>query len=156
MIELPLSRSNATALPPAAEPDVPVHVPRRILLVEDHEPTRTTLSRLLRNRGHKVHVAETVGAAKALAATEQFDLVVSDLGLPDGSGHDLMRDLTSSYGLRGIALSGYGMDDDVQRSTRCGFVSHLTKPVEMSQLERAIAAVPQQSSEDDLSPAARS
>ncbi|MGV3534087.1 MAG: PAS domain S-box protein, partial [Chthoniobacteraceae bacterium] len=130
-IELPLSRSNATVLPPVIAPEMPVHVPRRILLVEDHEPTRSTLSRLLRNRGHEVQAADSIGVAKALAAADQFDLVVSDLGLPDGSGHDLMLELSSSYGLRGIALSGYGMDDDVQRSTRCGFVSHLHRLGEM-------------------------
>jgi DNA-binding response OmpR family regulator len=64
--------------------------------------------------------------------------VVSDIGLPDGSGLDLMRELGQRWGLRGIALSGYGTEDDVRRSREAGFLQHLTKPVTPRALEAAI------------------
>jgi CheY-like chemotaxis protein len=64
--------------------------------------------------------------------------VVSDLGLPDGSGLDLMRALSSRYGLRGIALSGYGMEEDIQKSREAGFQKHVTKPVSLQALQSAL------------------
>ena len=67
--------------------------------------------------------------------------MLSDLGLPDGSGQDLMRELASRYGLRGIALSGYGMEEDIRRSREAGFLRHLTKPVDLQVLEATILQV---------------
>lgn len=119
--------------------------PLRILLVEDHADTAEAMADLLRLSGHQVTVAGSVG--EALAAAEAagngggFDLVVSDLGLPDGSGQDLMRELVRRHGLKGIALSGYGMEDDVQRSHEAGFARHLTKPVDRLALESTIRQV---------------
>ncbi|MDQ3199621.1 MAG: ATP-binding protein, partial [Verrucomicrobiota bacterium] len=105
--------------------------PQRILLVEDHADTAAILARLLRRMGHDVLVADSVSAALELAETEMrnapIDLVMSDLGLPDGTGYDLMRELSSKYGLRGIALSGFGMDSDLAQSTAAGFSRHLIK-----------------------------
>jgi CheY-like chemotaxis protein len=69
-----------------------------------------------------------------------FDLVVSDLGLPDGSGLDVMRRL-ARQGVPGIALSGYGMEEDLRRSREAGFACHLTKPVSLERLERALREV---------------
>lgn len=114
----------------------------RILLVEDHDSTRTTLVLLLRRRGHYVVDAATAAQALTLAAADSFDLVVSDLGLPDGDGQSLMAALRDTYGLTGIALSGYGMEDDLARSRDSGFYTHLIKPVELGALEAAIAAAP--------------
>ncbi len=74
----------------------------------------------------------------AAAAKENFDVVISDLGLPDGTGFELMEKLRAAHGLRGIALSGYGMDEDLRRSREAGFGAHLTKPVDFGQLERAL------------------
>ena len=135
------SRSRPAAardVPPAAA-DRPLH----ILLVEDHEDTAAALADLLRLIGHEVTVAGSVAAALAAAGDGQgrIDLVVSDLGLPDGSGQDLMRELARLYGLRGIALSGYGMEDDVRRSHGAGFLRHLTKPVDLQMLKAAIRQV---------------
>jgi CheY-like chemotaxis protein len=110
----------------------------RLLLVEDHKPTAQVLSHLLERAGHQVIAVGNISGALAAAAANQFDLVVSDLGLPDGSGNDLMRNLRDAYGLRGIALSGYGMDEDIARSHESGFVAHLIKPVDFRQLERAL------------------
>jgi CheY-like chemotaxis protein len=113
---------------------------KRILLVEDHEPTRTALAHLLTRRNHKVMAASSVAEARALAGRENFDLVVSDIGLPDGDGYALMAELRENFGLKGIALSGYGMEQDVTRGQDAGFVAHLTKPVHMESLEKALDA----------------
>ena len=115
-------------------------VPLRILLVEDHEPTRTSLTQLLLRRNYKVTSAASLAEARSLAQTEKFDLLVSDIGLPDGNGFDLMKEFHAHHGLRGVALTGYGMEEDVQRSYDAGFVTHLTKPVKMESLDEALAA----------------
>jgi CheY-like chemotaxis protein len=102
--------------------------PLSILLVEDHADTAEVIAELLRDRGHRVVVAGSV-AAGLEAAHAGIDLVISDLGLPDGSGLDLMRALKERYGLTGIAFSGYGTDEDRRQSAAAGFSAHLTKPV---------------------------
>ena len=116
--------------------------PLRLLLVEDDPATLQALGRLLRRDGHTVITATTVASALDAAQTTGFDFVVSDLGLPDGSGIDLMTQLRQRHGLRGIALSGYGMEDDIVHSREAGFVSHLIKPVQFVELQRALANVP--------------
>jgi PAS domain S-box-containing protein len=110
----------------------------RLLLVEDHKATAQVLSQLLERAGHQVFAVSNIADALDAVAANPFDIVVSDLGLPDGSGNDLMRKLRDAYGLRGIALSGYGMDEDIARSHEAGFVAHLIKPVDFHQLERAL------------------
>jgi CheY-like chemotaxis protein len=115
----------------------------RLLVVEDHAATLNVLAGLLRRQGHEVLTASTVHAALALAASNQIDLVISDLGLPDGSGVDLMLKLTRDYGLRGIALSGYGMEEDLVRSRQAGFIAHLIKPIQFEQLNHVIRQVSQ-------------
>jgi PAS domain S-box-containing protein len=124
-------------------PSEAVYVPsvRRILLVEDHEPTRVPLARLLTRRGYEVQMAATCGTALEEASKGRFDLVLSDIGLPDGDGFELMRKLRDLYGLKGIALTGYGMEEDVLRSGKSGFVAHLTKPISVVVLDRALADV---------------
>jgi DNA-binding response OmpR family regulator len=83
-----------------------------------------------------------IADALRLAEGTSFDLLISDLGLPDGSGHDLMEALQArTAGMRGIALSGYGMEDDVRRSIEVGFNTHLTKPVDFQKLEAAVRAL---------------
>lgn len=129
--------------PPPAQPlRPPVHAPAsmRILLVEDHEPTRTTLQRLLSRRLYRVATAACLAEARELAAHQTFDLVISDIGLPDGSGNDLMAELRDRYGLRGIAMTGYGMEDDIALTQSSGFFHHLTKPVTVQSLEAALNA----------------
>jgi PAS domain S-box-containing protein len=110
----------------------------RLLVVEDHQPTLQVLSRLLRKQGHHVETASTVEAARHFAASQEFDLVITDIGLPDGNGVDLMIELTRDYGLRGIALSGYGMDDDLARTKSAGFIAHLIKPIDFERLNRVL------------------
>ena len=110
----------------------------RILLVEDHADTLRVLSRMLRGLGHAVTTAASVATALDASAAGPFDLLVSDLGLPDGSGLDLMRRLRP---MPGIALTGYGMESDVEACREAGFEAHLTKPVDFTRLEEAIRRV---------------
>jgi PAS domain S-box-containing protein len=127
----------------------PTHLPEksrmqkqrvRILLVEDHEPTRTSLARLLMHRSYEVMTAASVAEARTLAQAKEFQLLISDIGLPDGNGYDLMLELKKVHPVKGIALTGYGMEQDVNRSQDAGFVAHLTKPVGIQSLEVALAA----------------
>ena len=120
----------------------PQSAPRHLLLVEDHEATLRALSHLLRKDGHAVSTATTVAEALVVAASHKFDLVISDLGLPDGSGLELMENLRLLYGLRGITLTGYGAKEDIARSSGAGFVTHLVKPVSIAALRGAIASFP--------------
>jgi CheY-like chemotaxis protein len=112
-----------------------------VLLVEDNVVTLKVMSRLFRDFGYEVTPAPDVASARTAAQAKQFDLVVSDLGLPDGSGLDLMRQLRDRHGLLGIALSGYGQDEDVRESRAAGFVEHLVKPVDFARLEAAVRRV---------------
>jgi signal transduction histidine kinase/ActR/RegA family two-component response regulator len=118
---------------------IPARRPLRILLVEDHVDTLHVMADFLEVSGHEVTKAPDVGSALRLAETRSFDLLVSDLGLPDGSGLDLMRQVRERYGLPGIAVSGYGTSDDVRLSQDAGFLDHLIKPVHPSKLKEAIA-----------------
>jgi signal transduction histidine kinase/ActR/RegA family two-component response regulator len=110
----------------------------KLLLVEDHPDTAKVMARLLRSLGHQVTTAHTVAATLDVAQNQQFDLVLSDLGLPDGSGLELMRELGQKHGLRGVAISGYGMDEDLAQSERAGFIAHLTKPVNLQQVQAVL------------------
>jgi CheY-like chemotaxis protein len=113
----------------------------RILLVEDHPPTLDALRRLIAALGHRVATASNLAAAKEIAARDAFDLAISDVGLPDGTGRDLMQWLKSRGGPPGIALSGYGMIQDADASLESGFAMHLVKPVDSDQLKAAIRSV---------------
>jgi signal transduction histidine kinase len=109
-----------------------------ILLVEDDEPTRQTLFQLLARREHKVVAASSIAQAREISLRERFDVVLSDVGLPDGNGCTLMAELRDNFGLKGIALTGYGMAQDIENAKRAGFVAHLTKPIQIESLENAL------------------
>jgi signal transduction histidine kinase/CheY-like chemotaxis protein len=111
----------------------------RILLVDDHKDTCDALERLLVRRGHVVAAAHNVRSALETAARDQFDLLISDVSLPDGSGMDLMTQLRAISAIPGIAISGFGNNGDIQRSLQAGFSEHLVKPVKVEKLETAIA-----------------
>ena len=106
----------------------------QILLVEDHPDTSRATARLLQQCGYQVQTAANVADGIRLARSQHFDLIISDIGLPDGTGHDLIRQLVAEAPLRGetvrgIAISGFGQPSDLQRSAEAGFVEHLVKPV---------------------------
>lgn len=133
----------APAQAPADQPtpDLPASRPERrlrILVVEDHADTANLFARLLGSLGYEVQCAGAVQDALQSARASDFDLVISDLGLPDGSVLELMRALRKQYHVKGICLSGYGMDEDIRRSREAGFAEHLTKPVDVQALQAAI------------------
>lgn len=137
----PQVRASSTA----GSPPAPGEKRWRILLVEDHGDTAMILVRILRKMGHHVEHAATVASALELAdeqmASGGLDLLVSDLGLPDGNGLDLMRELSARYAIRGIALSGFGMDSDIRQSITAGFSRHLTKPIDIALLRNTLAEI---------------
>ncbi len=125
--------------------DAPANIPlsapapaMRLLVVEDDETTRTVLARLLTRGGHQVTTAGTIHEALLAFSAERFDAVVSDLGLPDGSGLDLMREFQRQRPVPGIALSGYGMEEDLRLTKEAGFFAHLVKPVNLDQLRQLL------------------
>jgi PAS domain S-box-containing protein len=141
IVEFPAATSPpsgiANSKPPPAAVGAAVR-PLRLLLVEDHLPSLQVLANLLIRDGHHVVAVGTITEAMAAAKAQTFNLVISDLGLPDGTGNQLMEKLRLDHGLKGIALSGYGMDEDITRSRDAGFVTHLVKPVHMAELQRAL------------------
>jgi PAS domain S-box-containing protein len=143
-VELPLFVEAAATRPSCDQPPAAPTIkpePRdiRILLVDDHEDTNRAMGRLLRRLGYDVQTAGSV--QDALTAAEKdppFDLLISDIGLPDGSGLQLMEELLKRRPIKGIALSGFGMEEDVKKSKQAGFYEHLTKPINFKRLETAI------------------
>ena len=114
-----------------------------ILLVDDHLDTRSILARLLSSGGYDIDVAGTVQEALEKLRSKRYHILISDIGLPDGSGHELMRDAKEIQPhLLGVALSGFGMDEDVQQSSAAGFTAHITKPIDISILRDSLAALP--------------
>jgi signal transduction histidine kinase/ActR/RegA family two-component response regulator len=113
----------------------------RLLLVEDHDDTREVLARLLSRRGYHVAAARDAKEARSLSSRKTFDLLLSDIALPDATGYELLAELTSKHGLRGIAMSGFGSDADLAQSKAAGFLQHLVKPIDAKALDVAIQRV---------------
>ncbi len=135
IIELPGDAATPAPLRPPAHPVKSAGLEKpRLLLVEDHADTADMLSQLLRAAGITVLNASDVAGAIALAKKEPIDLLISDLGLPDGSGYEVMRAIRAHRPVPGIAMSGYGMEEDIRRSREEGFSAHLIKPVDISEL----------------------
>ena len=109
-----------------------------LLLVDDHVDTCTGMKMMLERRGYDISVAYSADQASEKARQQDFDLLISDIGLPDRSGYELMSELRESQGLPGIALSGFGMEADISKAHDAGFSEHLTKPINFERLEKAI------------------
>ena len=135
----------ATAIPDAVGPSKPVTTASlptagcRILLVEDDRDTLRTMSKLLKSFGHRVITAATVAEANSQVEIGAFDLLLSDIGLPDGSGLDIVRTARQRRPTRAIAISGFGQEDDIRQSKEAGFTEHLVKPVDFELLKASIA-----------------
>lgn len=116
----------------------------RLIVVEDHANTAEALQKFLKAIGCQVFVATDMASALGLASTVEFDLLLSDLALPDGNGWELMKRLSATRRIRAIALSGHNSVEDLQRSAEAGFVEHLAKPLCPEKLcaaiERAVRA----------------
>jgi CheY-like chemotaxis protein len=131
-------RTSGTA-PPSEEAKASIkeRAPR-LLVVDDHHDTCTGMKMMLERRGYRVTIAHSADEAVAKAREETFDLLISDIGLPDRSGYELMQELRANGSMRGIALSGFGMENDVSRARAAGFSEHLTKPINFERLEETI------------------
>jgi CheY-like chemotaxis protein len=142
LLELPTVARPAAVKPPSGSgtPPLPRSRGLRILLVEDNKDALKYIAWVLGAQGHDVTVAEQLSEALRAADDRPFDLLISDIELPDGTGLELMRHLRGS-GLPAIALSGYGSEDDVRASLEAGFVTHLTKPVDRNRLIAAVQSV---------------
>ena len=112
--------------------------PLRILLVEDHRDTRRALSRLLTHFGHRVVTADTVGTAKEIMGSNQIDVLLCDIGLPDGSGYEVAAQARAKGHIKAVALTGFGTEKDVRRSKEAGFDFHLVKPVNFQELQTVL------------------
>jgi PAS domain S-box-containing protein len=139
VLELPVAREERSlkSVPSDFQPE-PNPQSVRVLLVEDHPDTARVLAMLLRRAGFNVDTAVSVASALELANANAYDLLVSDLGLPDGSGYELMKRVRETRPIKGIAMSGFGMDRDVQKSLLAGFSEHVVKPVDIGQLQAAM------------------
>jgi CheY-like chemotaxis protein len=110
----------------------------RILVVDDHDDTLRSMTMLLTRLGYEVLAAETMTDALRIAEEQDFDILLSDIGLPDGNGLELLKKIRARRNVPALALSGFGMDEDIDRSREAGFSDHLTKPVSIDRLQAAI------------------
>ncbi|MFN2541739.1 MAG: ATP-binding protein [Chthoniobacterales bacterium] len=115
--------------------------PRHLLVVDDHHDTCLGMKMMLERRGYQITLAHSAEEALQEAEKTNFDLLISDIGLPDRTGYELMHELQQSRGLRGIALTGFGTEHDVSRARDAGFSQHLTKPINFERLEEAIQSL---------------
>jgi signal transduction histidine kinase/CheY-like chemotaxis protein len=132
-----LSPTEATTIPHKTSTEASQHG-LKILLVDDHQDTCAALEKLLVRRGHLVAATHNVRSAMEAAVRNKFDLLISDIALPDGSGLDLMMQLRVISKIPGIAISGFGNNGDIERSLQAGFSEHLIKPIKLENLEAAI------------------
>jgi CheY-like chemotaxis protein len=110
----------------------------RVIVVEDHAASAEGLNRFLSAVGYKVFIATDMSSALSLVSAVEFDVLLSDLALPDGSGWELMKRLSAERRIRGIAFSGHNSPDDLQRSAEAGFLEHIPKPLSPEKLCAAI------------------
>src|SRR5437764_2818079 len=127
--------------PADREPERAISSHRRVLVVDDHHDTCIGMKRMLERRGYEITIAHSAEQAVEKVRTENFDLLISDIGLPDRSGYELMREVRLKKDLPGIALSGFGSEQDISQAREAGFSEHLTKPINFERLEKTIQTV---------------
>jgi CheY-like chemotaxis protein len=113
----------------------------RILVVEDHGETLQTMSRLLTHLGHEISMADSTQHAIEIVDSQELDVVLSDIGLPDGSGYDVITHAKSKQSVTGVALTGFDKAEDIARSKQAGFDFHLTKPVDFHELRTVLGQI---------------
>ena len=113
----------------------------KILYVEDHPDSREAMVRLLRHNGHDVRGVGCISEALAVAAQERFDLLITDMTLPDGDGCELLIRLRSTHPtLRAVAVTGHDREERQEECRAAGFSEFVTKPVSFSTLLAAVDA----------------
>lgn len=146
-VDLPALARSGGSLPEVAASPVPAAAPVagpprvRILLVDDHADTCAIMGQILTAMGHEVTLAYSLAQAVAAAAATPLDLLISDLSLTDGSGLDVLRQVAEIQPVKAIAVSGYGMEEDMAASREAGFLAHLTKPIDVQALGAQIARI---------------
>jgi CheY-like chemotaxis protein len=123
------------------EKEIPKPSQRRVLVVDDHQDTCTGMKMMLERRGYEITVAYSAEQAVQKTHNQDFDLLISDIGLPGRNGYELMRELRESKGMPGIALTGFGSEHDISKARAAGFAKHLTKPINFEQLQEAIQSL---------------
>ena len=118
---------------PLPEGAAEAHRPK-LLLVEDHRDTATIFKRLLQQHGYDVVLATDVKSATTQFDAVEFEAMVSDIGLPDGSGLDVMRHVAGKRLIPSVAVSALASDEDIRRSMAAGFRAHLPKPIDIPTL----------------------
>ncbi len=113
----------------------------RILVVEDHGDTLQALSRLLSHFGHEISVADGAQNARTILDSKEFDVVLCDIALPDGSGYDLIAEAKRKRPVKAVALSGFAGTDDIERGREAGFDFHLAKPVDFHELRTVLGQI---------------
>lgn len=141
VIQLPVIAAPQIVPKPVAPNGNRENLGLRILLVDDHEDTAKAMRRLLEREGHAITLAFNVNDALGEFGQNDFDLLISDIGLPDGSGLELMRQIRQRKNVCGIALSGFGMEEDIRKSKEAGFTEHLIKPINFQKLQDVIRNV---------------
>ncbi|PYJ32220.1 MAG: hybrid sensor histidine kinase/response regulator [Verrucomicrobia bacterium] len=115
--------------------------PLRILLVEDHRDTRHMLSRLLTHFGHQVLTADNIRNALNIIASENVEVLLCDIGLPDGTGYEVIAEAKRKRRIKAVAITGFGTEEDIRRSKGAGFDFHLVKPVDVHELQTILDQV---------------
>jgi CheY-like chemotaxis protein len=113
----------------------------RILVVEDHGDTRHTLSRLLTHFGHEISVADNTRSALDIMASQEFDVVLCDIALPDGSGYDVIAEAKREGPVKAVALTGFAATEDIERGKKARFDFHLTKLVDFHELRAVLGQI---------------
>jgi len=110
----------------------------RILVVEDHADTLRVLARLLDHFGHEISVANGAQSALEIVDSKEFDVILSDIGLPDGTGYEVIAQAKRKQPIKGVALTGFDKEEDIKRSKEAGFDFHLSKPVDFHELRMVL------------------
>ena len=149
----PLPTSGPAVAPAAQSRRDPSSL--RVLLLEDHEDTARVLAKVLQQMGYEVETCSTVATACQKLKEMKFDVILSDIGLPDGSGIDFIKAAREICQTPAVALSGYGMAEDIDRCLQAGFEEHLTKPIDIDRLQKTLSSIlaKKAASEIETSPA---
>jgi PAS domain S-box-containing protein len=143
-ISFPNAHAPARASGPTFAPAAPFRrdpSSLRVLLIEDHEDTARVLEKVLQQMGHEVETCSTVATACQKLRDGKFDALLSDIGLPDGSGLDFIKAAREICQTPAVALTGYGMAEDIERCLQAGFEEHLTKPIDIDRLQKALSRI---------------